>query len=86
MRGAVGSGLCQGEQECFAECTVENWKDGRLRGQATVGVSNLAAIFFETESSYVSQAGLQLMMLLPPPPKYWDYTSEPLCSELWLAI
>jgi hypothetical protein len=29
--------------------------------------------FFETKFLYVVQDGLELMILLPPPPEYWGY-------------
>jgi hypothetical protein len=29
-------------------------------------------MIFKTESCYVTQAGLKLVILLPPPPKCWD--------------
>jgi hypothetical protein len=34
----------------------------------------LVFFFLETWYHYVVQAGLQLAILLPQPPKYWDYT------------
>jgi hypothetical protein len=30
-------------------------------------------LFFQTGSHYEAQAGLKLPILLPQPPKYWDY-------------
>jgi hypothetical protein len=30
-------------------------------------------LFFETEASYVAQAGLKLAFFLPQLPEYWDY-------------
>jgi hypothetical protein len=32
---------------------------------------------FETKSLYEAQAGLELVILLPQPSKYWDYGSAP---------
>jgi hypothetical protein len=44
-------------------------------------------LLFETGSDYVAQAGLGVMILLPQPPKWWDYrqTSPCLssCVTLW---
>jgi hypothetical protein len=36
-------------------------------------------VFFETGSHYVSQAGLELTVLLPQPPECWDYRCAPPC-------
>jgi hypothetical protein len=33
--------------------------------------------FFETVSHYVVHAGLELKILLPPPPEWWDYGCVP---------
>jgi hypothetical protein len=38
--------------------------------------------FFETVSSYVAQDGLELEILLPLPPRYWDSR----CAPLHLAV
>jgi hypothetical protein len=35
--------------------------------------------FFETMFCYVAQAGLEVRILLPQPPKCWDYGCVPLC-------
>jgi hypothetical protein len=35
--------------------------------------------FFEIESHYIAQGGLELMILLPLPPKFWDYMHMPPC-------
>jgi hypothetical protein len=32
---------------------------------------------FELRSCYTAQAGLKLSILLPQPPKCWDYSCEP---------
>jgi hypothetical protein len=39
-------------------------------------------LFFETESQYVAQAGLELNILQPVPPECWDYRCVPLCLLL----
>jgi hypothetical protein len=36
-------------------------------------------VLFETGSHYVAQAGLKLMILMPPSTKPWDYRHVPLC-------
>jgi hypothetical protein len=38
-------------------------------------------VFFETESHYVAQ-GVELMILLPQPPEFWDYR----CTPPYLAL
>jgi hypothetical protein len=35
--------------------------------------------FFKTESHYIAQVGLKLMILLPQPPGCWDYRCAPPC-------
>jgi hypothetical protein len=35
--------------------------------------------FFETKSHGVSQTDSELLIFLPQPPKYWDYSYVPLC-------
>jgi hypothetical protein len=40
-------------------------------------------IFLETESHYVSQASLKLSILLPLPPKCWNFRYEPLGPAHW---
>jgi hypothetical protein len=44
-----------------------------------VGV--LFVCLFETEFSYVAQAGLMLEILLPQPPRCWDYSCAPPCPS-----
>jgi hypothetical protein len=36
-------------------------------------------VLFKTETCYVAQAGLELSILLPLPPKCWEDRQEPLC-------
>jgi hypothetical protein len=44
----------------------------------------LAFCFLETGSHYVVQAGLELVILLPQPPKHWDSRhGPPLLAEIW---
>jgi hypothetical protein len=40
-------------------------------------VNNPAIDFFETDSHYVAQAGLELKILLPLPPEFQDYRCVP---------
>jgi hypothetical protein len=63
---------------------VKNLVLGDIIGEAVWGESmgpnttwqRVWAFFFvfETGSPYVVQAELELRILLPQPPKYWDYT------------
>jgi hypothetical protein len=36
-------------------------------------------VVFETRTCYIAQAGLELVILLPQPPEYWDYGDAPPC-------
>jgi hypothetical protein len=40
----------------------------------------------KTGSPYVAQAGLQLAVLLPQPPKFWDYRHVPPCLAMLLSF
>jgi hypothetical protein len=65
----------------------EKWHIGKTyKLQQCVCVPNTAIFkiflftyfcFFETGSHYVAETGLDLMILLPPPPKCWDYKCVP---------
>jgi hypothetical protein len=37
----------------------------------------LLLLLFETGSQYAAQTGLEIMILLPPHPKCWDYMHAP---------
>jgi hypothetical protein len=46
-------------------------------------------ILIQTRSSYVAQAGIKLITLLPQLPKWWDYRCVPLhsvCHRLFLCV
>jgi hypothetical protein len=46
----------------------------------------LFVCLFCLRSCYVSQAGLELKILLPQPPDCWNYRSEPLCPALQMIL
>lgn len=33
--------------------------------------------FFETQTPYITKAGLEFLILLPPPPECWNFRLEP---------
>jgi hypothetical protein len=49
----------------------------RITGVSHQGPASLYFWFFETGSGYVAQTALELKILLPPPPKCWDYKCIP---------
>jgi hypothetical protein len=42
--------------------------------------------FFESGLTTAAQAGLKLMILLPQPPKCWDYRHATLCLARFLSL
>jgi hypothetical protein len=51
-------------------------KAKRSHMTTTYQEADFSGIFFETVSVYIAQADLKLMILLPQPPKGWDYRGE----------
>jgi hypothetical protein len=62
-------------------------------GETKVERARILFYFILFWSNYVVQAGLELSILLPPPPEFWDYRSAPphlasgstfKCRSVWL--
>jgi hypothetical protein len=54
--------------------SVEVGKFIKGKNESSLRKGGLRFLFFDTRSHYIA---LKLEILLPPPPKYWDYTCAP---------
>jgi hypothetical protein len=77
--GSVSEQLCRFIFEGRFSYTGCHWPVFPLFGVFFV------CFIFETRSHYVAQASLKLVILLPPPLKYWDYRIVPPCLAFYFS-
>jgi hypothetical protein len=69
--------------ELSRKCAGSQHSNGKISEQPQPGKAIILALrrwlffFLKTESHYAFQSGLELVILLPQPPKYWDYMHVP---------
>jgi hypothetical protein len=74
---------------CAVTESVKEHLLGKFMGavSVSVGQSSFCLFFFlKTGSCFVVQVGLDFVILLPQPPKCWDYRSVPPCSALLVPL
>jgi hypothetical protein len=75
--------MTQLSESPIQQVSVGQWRQGSaslLEGFTKEGLC--VFFFFETGFLCVAQAGLQLLILLPLPPKYRNYRQVPLCPAM----
>jgi hypothetical protein len=67
-------------------CSTFCGKESKFLANPLSHLVVIVVVLFDTESYFVAQTGLELTILLPLPPKYWDCRCAPPCVEHFLSI